>query len=415
MSLYLERYAFKSKLIKIEPTQNLGLIVTLPAFKETDLISSLESLKNCHLPEASVEVIVVINQAENAGPEITEINQHCYEQAEKWSECNSTNQLKYYILFCRDLPAKHAGVGLARKIAMDEAVRRFERVNNPRGVIACFDGDSICNPNYLEKLYTHFQDNPKTPACSIYFEHPLEGALDSGIYTAIAEYELFLRYYVQGLHYAGFPWAFHTIGSSMAVRSDAYQKQGGMNRRKAGEDFYFLQRMFRLGGFTELNSTKITPSPRISDRVPFGTGKAVADWQLKPGITTYHPQVFADMKLFMESVPEFLCSKPNSAISKLPESIRLFLTESNFEHELERIKRSSTSAEVFRKSFFYWFDGFRALKYVHFSRDRFYSNLPVEKAAFLLLEMRGFKVKAESTKQLLAYYRKLDRSRLTRD
>ncbi len=411
MSLYLERYPFKPRLINNNPNENLGLVVTIPAFKETDLISSLESLNHCDLPETSVEVIVVINQSKSAGPEITAINQHCYEQAKKWSEYNSIDQLKYYILFCGDLPAKHSGVGLARKIAMDEAVRRFELINNPRGVIACFDGDSTCDANYLQELHTHFQSNPKTPACSIDFEHPLKGVLNADIYAAVIEYELFLRYYVQGLHYADFPWAFHTIGSSMAVRSDAYQKQGGMNRRKAGEDFYFLQRMFRLGGFTELNSTKITPSPRISDRVPFGTGKAVADWQLKRSMTTYDPKVFADMKLFMERVPEFFSSRANSTISILPESIRLFLSENNFEHELERIKRSSKSKEMFLKSFFNWFDGFRALKYVHFARDRFYPNLPVEKAAVLLLKMRGLKDKAEGTKQLLTYYRELDRSR----
>ena len=38
----------------------------------------------------------------------------------------------------------------------------------------------------------------------------------------------------------------------MAVRADAYLRQGGMNRRKAGEDFYFLNKFMVLGGYGEM-------------------------------------------------------------------------------------------------------------------------------------------------------------------
>ena len=34
------------------------------------------------------------------------------------------------------------GVGLARKIGMDEACYRFHKVRRSRGIIACFDADS---------------------------------------------------------------------------------------------------------------------------------------------------------------------------------------------------------------------------------------------------------------------------------
>ncbi|MEZ4848575.1 MAG: hypothetical protein R3B93_08135 [Bacteroidia bacterium] len=69
--------------------------------------------------------------------------------------------------------------------------------------------------------------------------------------------------------------AFHCVGSSMAVRSIAYQKRGGMNRRKAGEDFYFLQKFIAEGTLAELSTTKVIPSPRASEKVPFGTGRAI--------------------------------------------------------------------------------------------------------------------------------------------
>ena len=75
----------------------------------------------------------------------------------------------------------------------------------------------------------------------------------------IAAYELHLRYYTHGLRFSNLPYSFQTVGSAMAVRCSAYQKQGGMNKRKAGEDFYFIQKIIALGGYSELNSTTVFP------------------------------------------------------------------------------------------------------------------------------------------------------------
>jgi hypothetical protein len=48
-----------------------------------------------------------------------------------------------------------------------------------------------------------------------------------------------------------------------------------MNRRMAGEDFYFIQKLLPAGGFFNLNQTTVYPSPRSSARVPFGTGVTI--------------------------------------------------------------------------------------------------------------------------------------------
>ena len=88
-------------------------------------------------------------------------------------------------------------------------------------------------------------------------------------------YEDYLHYYKKALDYAGFPDSIYTIGSAFAVRADAYVKQGGMNRRQAGEDFYFLNKLTKLGKITEINDAYVYPSARVSDRVPFGTGAAM--------------------------------------------------------------------------------------------------------------------------------------------
>jgi hypothetical protein len=53
----------------------------------------------------------------------------------------------------------------------------------------------------------------------------------------------------------------------MACRASAYVAAGGMNRRLAGEDFYFLQQVHKTSGVAALYGTTVHPSPRSSQRV----------------------------------------------------------------------------------------------------------------------------------------------------
>ena len=405
---YFERFGFCGRQIAEPPAPGLSLVVVIPCFNEPDLIASLESLRTSERPNASHEVIVVVNSAADADISVLKQNEATRRQARAWIAAQPEPKLGVHLIDARDLPPRHAGVGLARKIGMDEALRRFDDAGTiDGGVILCFDADCTCAPNYLRAVSEHFAANSNSPACSIYFEHPLEGDLQPEVYEAIAAYELHLRFYVQALRYAGFPHAYHTIGSSMAVRARAYMEQGGMNRRQAGEDFYFLHKLIPLGGFTELNSTVVYPSPRPSNRVPFGTGRAVSEWLQKPGTKTYPLQAFDDLRVFLESVPAL----QRSMVEPTAESIRTFLAEHNFDEALEEIRKHTTAPAAFTKRFFRWFDGFRAMKFVHHARDRFYGDEDVGIAAGNLLAKIG---RAELTPliiQLPKLYRQLDRHR----
>jgi glycosyltransferase involved in cell wall biosynthesis len=392
-NIYLERYAYPSQYLDYKPRVDTGIIVVLPCHNEPDLISSLNALNNCESP-CKVEIIVVINASEDAPVAIKEQNIRTYNEALGWLEPKQPLDKVFHFILKNELPKKHAGVGLARKIGMDEAVRMFESVDKADGVILCFDADCTCSSTLLIEVYNYFQKSPKSPGCSINFEHPLLGDLDDSVYTAITYYELHLRYYVDALKYAEFPYAYHTIGSSMAVRSSAYQKQGGMNRRKAGEDFYFLHKIIPLGHFGEINSTTVYPSPRASDRVPFGTGRAVGEWLAgeQEEYLTYHYQIFEDLKVFMNQVDSYFQVDEKGLkelILDLPRSISGFLVSLNFEKKLKEIQGQSTNLQSFRKRFFQWFDGFRVLKYVHFVRDSFYPNISTSTAVDWLFGKYG--------------------------
>lgn len=413
--MYLEKHALYPPQIQKLPHADLGIIVVIPCHDEPDVVSSVQALRDCESPECAVEVIVVVNDSEVSPLEIKQQNQLTVKQLNEWILQNINDKFECFVLHHPDMPKKHAGVGLARKIGMDEAVRRLEKVENPKGVIACFDADSGCDANYLREIERHFQTHPNTEACSIYFEHPVNGeAYPPEVYEAIVDYELYLRYYVHALRWTGFPHAYQTIGSSMAVRTDAYQKQGGMNRRKAGEDFYFLHKFIPHGHFTELTTTRVIPSPRPSHRVPFGTGKAVGDLiQNESSYLAYHPNVFSDLQLFIKKINTLYEIKNESEMSRfmedLPDSICTFLVQNNFPKKIKEIHAHTANPTTFRQRFFQWFNAFLALKYVHHARDAYYASVPVCEAVEWLLGELNMEIETGAeARDLLDIFRRMD-------
>jgi hypothetical protein len=363
-----------------------------------------------------VEVIVVINSGFGAGPDVLYQNEQTLRAAEAWIGKHYDPLLRFHLLNCLDLPRKKAGVGLARKIGMDEALRRFEQVDRLDGIILCFDADCSCDPNFLRAVADYFASHPKSPGCSIYFEHPLEGSEDPRIYEAVALYELHLRYYIEALRWAGFPHAYHTIGSSMAVRAGAYCKQGGMNTRQAGEDFYFLHKIIPLGGFGEVNNTRVVPSPRPSTRVPFGTGKAVGEFLKTGRFRTYPSEAFDDLKSLFSAVPllyETSSLEPLEAVlsASVKQPVVEFLKAREGEAVLREIRANTSTRAAFEKRFYGWFNAFAAMKYIHYA-ESLYSPADVVSAARELLAVLPAQTPRSfaGSQDLLAAFRDLQRA-----
>lgn len=405
---YYNRFEVGAAEINFPTAPDLGLVVVIPCFNEPDVTRCLDALWNCARPSCSVEIIVVVNSSESATDADLAANAKSVHEIESWKSTRADGKLQVHCLHHPKLPAKHAGVGFARKIGMDQAAMRLDRVNRPDGIIACFDADCLCDPNYLVELERHFLNHPNTPGCSIYFEHPLEGELPREIYQAITLYELHLRYYVQGLKHCQFPFAFHTVGSCMAVRNSVYQRQGGMNRRKAGEDFYFLHKIIPLGGFTALITTRVIPSPRVSQRVPFGTGKAVRDFLQEGKLWTYPLQAFADLKLWLTQIQPLSQGAAWDQLA-MPEPIRTFLLMHDFAAALDEMRANTSTESNFQRRFYQWWNGFRIMKFIHHARDHYYGSSAVEEAARALLHQLDRPVQTYQARDLLDAFRQLDR------
>jgi glycosyltransferase involved in cell wall biosynthesis len=410
VNFYLQKYGFLPPQIESIPPDDLGIVVVIPSYNEPNLILALQALEDCDKTQVKVEVIIVVNSSEVESSEVKSQNLISIAEFSKW---NQGKQLYFHLIHLSDLPKKHAGVGLARKIGMDEAVARFDQLDKD-GIIASFDADAICEKNYLTEIERHFNESPNSPACSIYFEHPLDGdEFDHIIYQGIINYELHLRYYNQAIKFCGLPYAFHTVGSSMAVRSSAYQKQGGMNKRKAGEDFYFIHKIIALGNYSELNSTVVKPSPRTSDRVPFGTGKAISDWIKKEEdkFVTYKFEIFVQIKSFLQLIPEIYQNKsfPDGVLST---AFIKFLAANDFENKILEILENTTDFKSFKKRFFVWFDAFKVLKLVHYLRDNGLGEGEILLESQNLLNHIAPMIKAKTEFEMLELFRDIDRSML---
>lgn len=410
---YLEKQCLYPAQINTPPPPGLSIVLVIPCFDEPDLLSTLQSLYNCQKTQCHVEVITVINSSENASDEIRQKNLQTLRQAEKWAKLHSHPRLHFYFLHFPDLPKKKAGVGLARKIGMDEAVRRYNQLNKENGVIVGFDADSLCDDNYLVEIENTFLRQPNVNAASVYFEHPLQGnGFSDEIYQSIVKYELYLRYYIQAKRRAGFPYSYHTLGSSFAVRADSYAREGGMNQRQAGEDFYFLHKVIPLGNFAEINTTRVIPSPRSSHRVPFGTGAAIKKMlnNQSPDYPTYNLEAFLALRHLFKNHLLFYNDRKTLADLQLPVPVAEFLQKTGFNKALPEMIANSASAGTFSKRFFQWFTAFRLLKYLNFVHPRFFQKAEIETQAYKLLQTLNIPIPPNITgKELLYIYRDLDR------
>ncbi len=411
---YLERQASYCCSIDELPEENLHFIVVIPCFNEPDLIRTIESINNCKAPKRNTEIIVVINSPENSEAAIVSRNAQTFNDIRDWKKANPFCFFRLHVLVAENLPRKDAGAGLSRKIGMDEAIRRFFTVGNKQGIIISLDADTLVAHNYFTEIENFFNFYTKADACNIYFEHPVEGNEFSGvIYSGIAQYELFLRYYIQALRSINFPFSFHTIGSGFAVKSESYIKQGGMNKRTAGEDFYFLHKLIPQGRFYELNSTTVYPSPRVSGRVPFGTGAAMMEFIRNPerGILAYNPLAFDEISRLINLVELNYNSGLKDIISSIKdECMRDFLLLNNFNERIAEIIANSRGIQSFKKRFFTWFNAFRVFKFLNYSHENCYSKLPVAEASWELLNKTDIEMTFNpEILNLLNYYRDMQR------
>jgi hypothetical protein len=272
------------------------------------------------------------------------------------------------------------GVGLARKIGNDIALSLFASGRLSSDWIHNTDADAVLPNDYFDQTEAVPADGS---AAAIYsYEHRF--AEDPELARAARLYEISLRYYVLGLAWAGSPYAYEAMGSCIAIRPAAYAAVHGFPEKNAAEDFYVLNKLAKVGTIPRLSGTPLVLEGRISERVPFGTGKSLSNLVSKnralSGFRLYHPAVFAHLAAWLRALSAIASAggKLDAALEELPRGNPFFLTEVLLE-SLERMKafaavrqaveRSAGDPETMLRHFHTWFDAFRTLKLIHALRD----------------------------------------------
>jgi len=385
-------------------------------------------------------VILVINEMENASSQVSVTNAALAAVVKKrftrqwqssglslWQDPDAERDLLLVDRFSegRKLPTK-GGVGFARKIGVDLAVRLIhdQRINT--GWIHCTDADVKLPETYFSRS-NRLQDAGAKYSALVYpFSHRDigESPASNDVMMATGLYELSLRYYVAGMKYVHSPYAFHTIGSTMAVSATHYAKVRGFPKREAGEDFYLLNKLAKVGRVLELESGSdddiIEIESRRSDRVPFGTGAAVnkitAFGDLVGEFLFYDPTVFELLGVWLRSLsaiwdsgsPELTTANfaDNQCTNRHRQALLAGLNALKTQHALEHAFRQSKTLDQFNRQMHTWFDAFRTLKLIHFLRD---CCLP--SVSYAQLEANPvFEVLLTNDPDLLAYQKKIGNS-----
>lgn len=374
-------------------SRTFAAAVVIPALAEhANLPYTLRSLA-CNPAEllGQTLILVVVNQRRDASPAERADNQTTLEALGCWKREFGLDNLHWVDAASsgNELPPRQ-GVGLARKIGLDLALTQLDFADGDP-LLVCLDADTLVQPDYLGAIANHF-DICDSGGASLPFRHR-QADTPAG-QEAIDRYELFLRAYVLGMELAGSPFAFHTVGSAMTCRASAYVAAGGMNRRLAGEDFYFLQQLHKTSRVAPLSGTVVHPSPRSSHRVPFGTGRAVGD-MLATGeqLLFYQPLLFDIVGEWLECVvghggasgAELMAH--TGVISPL---LRGYLESAAFGEVWDRLLRNNRDEQRLMASFHGWFDAFRTMRLMHHLTDNGHPRIPAEQAVPPLLERAGY-------------------------
>lgn len=409
---YLQKGALYPEFIEESPAPGTGIIIVIPAFNEPEIAVCLSSLARCNPPPVPAEVIIVVNSPASSGLSGIEANSITLMAIHEWRRVAGQTFFRLYVIDAGQPALTGWGVGTARKTGMDEAVRRFCKLGYPDGVIVSLDADCEVAENYFTALWYDFALDRNAGACSISFRHrEKKGEEDKPAVNAIRQYELHLRYFVQALRFVGYPYPFHTIGSALAVKVYRYVGAGGMNRRQGGEDFYFIGKLVVSEDFINLKGTTVFPSARLSARVPFGTGPAILT-MINNGAgdyLTYAPEPFVPLKAFFSDFSHG-CSTAGTSddYGLLPAEIRSIVSETDWQLRKRELKDNTSSAAMYSKRFFAWFNAFRIVKYLNHVHGTLYAKMPVAVAASRLLTMSGIEEPPHDVNDLLEYYRMLD-------
>ena len=376
---YLERYAEDTARLGATLCDDFAHAVVIPSYAEGELLE--QSLDTIPVDTAApVLAVVNVNARRRSRKAVVQANDLSvarlrarYPLLTDLDDHTSLHEAPFgrLVLLRRTLPNSQ-GVGLARKLGVDFVLGVWRAGKLDSDWIYCTDADVRLPPDY-------FAPPPEDGAAMLLnFRHfPVESSLE----RPARIYDAWLRAYVLGLKLADSPYAYHTIGSTVAVNARAYAAVRGFPKRNAAEDFYLLNKLAKHGPVIRSPASPIQLAARLSERVPFGTGRAMqaahsGGEDALPFF--YHPDLFHYLRLVLQSAEQAIAGEGRyedllrmaARQADLPPGVVLLACQQlEFEVALDNAMSSAASIVRRRRAFHGWFDAFRTLRFIHTIRD----------------------------------------------
>ncbi|MAV58751.1 MAG: hypothetical protein CMG07_02245 [Candidatus Marinimicrobia bacterium] len=366
MNQPIKKYLLKKSLhhkwsLNSKPNQKTySFIISIPSYAEHNYIrKTLNSISNQNnLLLKKTLIIIVINNKINDENKILNSNLKTIELIKLFKNLN----IHYVDAFSYNnaLPTKQAGVGLARKIGFDIGLK----FSNENTIFCSLDADTIISEKYLLEI-KKFYNNKNTTSAVINFKHIRSSS--SILNKSIKLYEEFIKTTSLHLKKANSPYYYHSIGSTITCTAHAYASVGGMSKRKATEDFYFLESLAKYKKVKTINEILVYPSSRISNRVYLGTGfrmeQSSKGYDLKE--LFFKKQSFLILSKWLKLGKKSMNVKIDTLLLKaniINENLPNFLNEQKIKRIWDGLQKSSPSNKHFEKQFHRWFDALKTIK-----------------------------------------------------
>lgn len=290
------------------------------------------------------------------------------------------------------IPSKQ-GVGLARKIGCDIAVRLFDKQQLTTPIIFSSDADALLPHNYFQKNLLPLTDKRNGENISAWvfnFSHTapvsaVNTVNHAALFDATLAYEKALKYLRAGLRWSDSPYAFYTLGSTLALSIPHYCMARGFPKRAGAEDFYLLNKLAKVGAIYSDDRITIAIESRLSQRIPFGTGPAVEKiLQSQETYTYFHPNIFDALKTWLIWALNAHCGTTKNPIHdnkninrKLLSQAQTVAQQLHYDKFLSHAKKTCKSAIQFEKAFHQWFDGFMTVKFIRKMEKDYWPPVPL--------------------------------------
>ncbi len=349
------------------PSQKIyNYFIIIPVFNEYDyLLKTLMSInkqKNSLLNNTLI--VLVINNSVNAERSVKKNNESTNQLIKSYQFNFEYVVLDYYSTGY-ELPNKKAGVGIARKIGMDYCLK-YSLENS---LLFSLDADTLISKNYLSHIIEYYnQTNFNT--CIVKFSH--QKSSNPKIEHAIRLYEKTLYSIADNIKKCKSPYGYVSMGSTIICKVKAYIAVGGMPKKTAAEDFYFMQALAKYDSVCFIDDYLVYPSSRLEMRVYLGTGFRLLQYNENKKFIdlNFSENCFMILKKIIEFVDNHYKASYDFFLKELNKNFDDKICNFLYQHDIKKIwnkiNNNAKSKKQFMIFFHQWFDALKVMQLLKF-------------------------------------------------